>query len=187
MSDFLRLLAVFFAAINPASALLVAAGLRFRDRRERRTAVAIAAVLAGALVAAAAFAADQLLDALEIEPETFRIAAGIVMATTGIYATLRPGPAVPPGEGGRAAGLFPLGIPTLLTPAALAAAISYGADEGPGRTIGAALIVLAVAAGALFVLPTGRWKAPADGLARLTGALLVVLGVALIVDGVQAV
>ncbi len=188
MSDALRVLTAFFAVVNPASVALVAGAIRFPDERTRRAAIAIATVFAGGLAALAAVAADAILDGLEIEPETFRIAAGAVMATAGVYAALRPGALTPAGQGSRADGLFPLGIPTLLSPAMLVAAMSYGADEGVGTAIGAALVVFVLAAATAIALPAGRApKLAADGIARLTGALLVVLSVALIVDGVLAV
>ncbi len=187
MSDFLRVAIAFFAVVNPAGVVLAAATPRFPNDGARRAAVAIGALLAGALLIIAALAADRILDALEIEPESFRIAAGTVMATTGVYVTLRPGTLLPSSPAGRSAAIFPIGIPSFLSPAALVAAISYGTDEGTGTAIIAGLLVLALAAAAAILIPRERGRVATDAIARLTGALLVVLAVALVVDGVLAV
>ena len=87
---------------------------------------------------------------------------------------------------GRWTALFPLALPVLVSPAGLAATISHSADGDTGMAIGAAALALALAAGAVLAR-MGRFRAAADGIARVSGALLVVFAGAMIVDGVRAV
>ena len=93
--------------------------------------------------------------------------------------------AAAPGDGWQA-GVFPLGLPLLAGPAGLAAAISVSTDHGFGLAAGAML--LPVLLGGMAVAVGGaRWPAAADGLARLLGALLIVLAAGLAIDGVRAI
>ena len=186
MSDFGRLLVAFFAVVNPAAVLLAVRAVR-RDRSAATAAtVAAACVIAVACVALAAATSERLLDGLEIAPESFRVAAGIVIATTGVYACWRGRLAHAPGEGSWRDAIFPLALPILFGPAMLVAAISYGADEGTGRTVTAATAWIVVAALLAVVAERVRPAVP-DALARLTGALLIVVAVGLVVDGIRAI
>jgi len=180
MSDYLRMLLTFFAAVNPLAVALAARGIRPLPPH-----AALAGAIAGALLVLAVVLADPLLDALDIAPESFRIAAGIVMAVVGAVAISRGGRKAD-GEDGWLAAISPLAIPLLAGPAAFAASISYSADEGVGVTIAAALPVVAGAA-ALTLWRSPRPVPLLGALARLTGALLVVLAVGFVVDGVRAV
>ena len=184
MSDFWLTLVAFFAATNPAGVLVTMASAPGASR-ERLSAVVIGLVVAGALLLVAALASDSILDFLEVEPETFRISAGVVMVTVGIYALLL-GPFDYPIERGWRGALFPLAFPLLAGPAALAAAISYAEDPGRGETIAAALIVAGASAAAVLA-PAGRYKLLLTALTRLTGALLIAIAAGLIVDGIRAV
>lgn len=187
MTDYLRLLVIFAAAINPAA---VAVGIRplraTWDNETRRKAAVAGAALALLLLAAAATTAQRLLDFLVVAPETFRIAAGIVMAISGAMAILgvrtfddEPAP-------GWRGGLFPLAMPLMAGPAALVAAISYGADEGSSKTLNALLLPLAVAT-ALVALRVERWQTATSAISRVLGALLVVVAAGLVVEGVRAI
>ena len=69
------------------------------------------------LVVLATVFADDLLDALSISPESFRIAAGLVLAVTGIRTLLWPN---------AVAGPF---AAVLVTPELACVALSFGADE----------------------------------------------------------
>ena len=122
---------------------------------------------------------------LDIAPETFRLAAAIVLAAVGMFAVWRGRVAAAPGDGWQA-GIFPAGIPLLAGPAGLAAALSLSADNGAGVSFAAAIAPVLLGGAAIAWLP-GRSGAAADGLARLLGALLVVLAAAMAVDGVRSV
>ncbi|MGE5596241.1 MAG: MarC family protein [Hyphomicrobiales bacterium] len=184
MTEYLRLLVVFFAAVNPAAVVLAASGVREGPARAFVRTAALGLAVAAVLYVVAVLVADSLLDFLDVAPETFRIAAGIVMATAGVFAVWRARVASGPGEGDWRDGVFPLGIPLLAGPSGLIAALSYGADEGAAKAFFAAAPVLVVAA-ALLCTKAGRAHAAADAVARLTGALLVVIAAGLIVEGVR--
>jgi small neutral amino acid transporter SnatA (MarC family) len=179
-----------FAAINPAAAVLAFRGA-INSRwttpefgRQRLAIAVVGAAVAVGLYALLAGAADDLLDALDIAPETFRIAAGIVMAASGVFAILRLGLADEDAAPGLFAGVFPLGIPLLATAAGLSAAVSFAADHGAGRTLAAAAVV-SIATAALAWQYRDAWSPVAGGLARLIGALLVVLAAGLVVEGIR--
>jgi multiple antibiotic resistance protein len=184
VSDFLRMLLVFFAAVNPA-AVFLAVSPKLEGRGDRLTSLAAGAVVAGVVVAAAALGSGQVLDALDIEPETFRTSAGIVMAAVGVFAVWRAHNdyEIEPSWRG---GVFPIGIPLLLGPATLVVALSYADDPGVGQTLVAGLVVVGATAAAVAWLPK-IWGVALGAVARLSGALLVVFAVALIVSGVRDV
>ena len=192
MSEYLRLVVVFLAAINPAAvALAMAMPAKSTksvksDSRGQWQVPAIGAGLAAVLYAAAVLGAEPLLDWLQIEPESFRVAAGVVMATVGVY-TVWSGRLGDYAQGiGTRAGLFPLGLPLLAGPAGLIAALSYSVDKGAGKTAGAICVGVIVAVAVVTLRPAKAGPA-LDGMARVTGALLVAVAAGLIVSGVRAV
>lgn len=160
------LLAGFLATAN-AGRLTLAVGGEPAGRRRRATAVAV--VVAAVLVAVCAALADPLLDALGISPESFRIAAGLVVAALGLRSVVAPSPAGPAAA-------------VLVTPDLAALAVAGAADLGVARTLGAAAIALAAAAVAAVAL-----RGPAGRAAPFLGALGVAVGVALVVSGVRSV
>ena len=174
---------LIFASVNPPAVL--ATWNNSGNGRLQPKAAAIAFLGAAALLLAATFAADAFLDALSLEPETFRIAAGVVMVVTGAAFILF-GPFSFPIEPGWKSALFPLAFPLLASPAAFAAVLTRSADKGEPQAVVAALVVTAaVAAGVLAV--SGR-SSPIPGvLARVIGAVLIFRAVGLIIDGIRAV
>lgn len=182
MSDFARMLLVFFATVNPAYVLLSATG-QLAGRQGRVALAGVAGIVAVALALGAAGGSSRVLDALDVEPETFRTSAGIVMAVVGGLGIWRPCERVPFDRGPGAA-VFPLAIPLLAGPATLVAAISYADDPGRAETAWAATIIIAATAGAVAIAPA-RFQAALAGVARLTSAFLIVLAVGLIVSGVR--
>lgn len=189
MNLYWQLVVFFFAAINPASVALAMAKLSDdRDIRARWRApvIAIAIAIAVTVYTAAAFGAERMLDGLDIEPESFRVAAGIVMAAVGVSAIWRGAPDLVGDEVGVRAAVFPLALPLLVSPAGLVAALSYGADDGGGKALGALVVSLAIA-GILLIVPPARKMAALDAAARITGALLVAVAAGLVVDGVRAI
>lgn len=183
MTDFLRITVTLLVAVSPAAAAVAAAAA------PSRVSLRTAGVAAGAAVAvylAAGLGADWLLDAIDIEPETFRVSAGLVMAVAGLFAIWNGGAGYAGEWEGQWAALFPLALPVLITPAGLAATLSHSADGDTAKALVAALIAVGIAAIAV-AMGLGRYRAAADGLARVSGALLVVFAGAMIVDGVRAV
>jgi len=185
MTDYLRLAVAFFAAINPAAvALAFALRTDAPPREQRAIPVAVGCTVAAGLFAIAVLTADAALDFLKIEPETFRVAAGVVMAAIGVLGLWprRSGPAVLPA--GWRAGVYPLGLPLLAGPAGLMAAVSYGADKGAGLAFVSILPTLVITA-TLAILAAPRLRIPMLVLALWTGALLVAVAAGLIVSGVR--
>lgn len=174
---------LIFAAVNPPAVL--ATVNRAVEERLHWKVAAIAFLAAAALLLAATFAADAFLDALQLEPETFRISAGIVMAVTGV-AFLLFGPlsyAVEPGWKGA---LLPFAFPLLASPAAFAAVLTRSADKGEPQVVLASLIVVGAVAAGVFAL-SGRATPFAGPLARLIGAVLIFRAVGLVIDGIRSV
>lgn len=183
MTDFLQLLVFVFAAVNPAAA---ASAPSPAGQRLRLAVVGLGAAIALGLIGGGAVLADPILDGLGVEPETFRVGAGVVFLIGGALAALHGGT---PHRGewqGLSAAVFPLALPVLATPAALAAAVTFGADRGSAETTLAAAIAVGIAAG-LVAVRAGRFEAAADAVARTTGALLIVVAAGLIVSGVRAI
>lgn len=183
MSDFLRIAATMFVAISPAA---VAVAVEKPGLRVQARTMAIAAVVALAAYGGAGLGADPLLEAIDIEPETFRVSAGLVMAVGGVFAIW----SGTSGYGGeldsRWSALFPLALPILVSPAGLVAVLSHSADGDTGMAMGGAAVAVALAAFSVG-LRLGRFQAAADGIARVSGALLIAFAGAMIVDGVRAV
>ncbi|MEP6871304.1 MAG: MarC family protein [Anaerolineaceae bacterium] len=185
--NYWQLSVVFFAAINPP-AIALAMGRRGEDHdaRFRWLVPAIGVAIAAVLYGLAAVGAERVLHGLDIEPESFRLAAGIVMAAVGIFVIWRGAPDTTGDDVGLQAAVFPLALPLLFSPAGLVAAVTYGADDGGGKAFGALVLALAIAA-VLLVSQPRRGMPALDALARITGALLVVIAAGLVVDGVRAV
>lgn len=185
MSDFLRLLATFLAAVNPPAVALVVANTSFgADPRRRWLVPLLGAALAAAIFLVLALSADSLLDALDIAPESFRVAAGIVMGASGTFVVWSGRAGSEAATEGWQAAIFPLALPLLAGPAGLLAAISYGADDGAGKTAAAAILAVALGA-ALVAWRPAKGGAALDALARVLGALLVAFAAALVVSGVR--
>lgn len=189
MTDFLRLMVVFLAAINPPAVARALAASPDGPRRLARREAVLGGAVAAVVFAGAAAGADSLLSGLDVEPESFRIAAGAVMTASGLRALFlmrspaRPADADPWWQ--RA--VFPVAVPWLAGAAALVVAVDAGADDRGWQAL-AGVAVAGVATCALLArLPRVVRGAGGDGLAGLLGALLVVLGAAYVVEGVQSV
>ena len=181
-SDWLWL-AVLVLALNPARA-----AFGVPRARSPRTAAGIAAaggLLGGLAVCLAAAAGGPLLDALDVSEPSFRVAAGIVAAVTGVADLFRRPPRPDPGLAGRRAALVPVAIPLVARPALLVLALGAGADSGVlvsfvAMVTGTALLT-ALAAGCPTDGPGGRVLRWVSGV---LGAALIACGVILVLDGV---
>jgi small neutral amino acid transporter SnatA (MarC family) len=149
----------------------------------RRAAVALGAAIAVGAGAALAALGGSLLDSLDVSPESFRLAAGIVLAVEGARVLVWPRPAVEPGLPGLAAALVPVAFPLLLQPGVLVLALAAGGDGAGWTGVGALAIALAlvVAVGALRAGPL------VVAGARLLGAVEVLAGAALAVSALTDV
>lgn len=188
MTAYWELAVVLAAAVNPAAIAAAAAGLP-GSMASRGLAVAIAWAIGAGMTAAAAYGAEQLLAGLELNHETFRIAAGAVLAVTGARETWHGSPpltSVPVRAWEQ--GVYPLGLPLLASPAGLMATIALAGDSqvGPAKTLTAALPALAAGAAAALAAREGErglWRSAA----QLIGALAVAVGVAFVVAGIRSV
>ncbi len=173
------LLVAFVAALNPCRARLVLP--------ERRAAVALGALIALGTGAALAAVGGVFLDWLDVSPESFRLAAALVLGLEGARALLVARPAAEPELAGLGAALVPVAFPLLLTPGVVALAIAAGGDGVEAAAIGALaaalLLVLLTAA-----LPRGtRADALLAAGGRLLGATEIAAGIALAVEALRDV
>jgi hypothetical protein len=160
------LVAGFLATTNAGRVALAAQACR-----PRRRGFAAAVLAGGAVVAGAVLVADGLLDRLSISPESFRIAAGLVLAAAGVRTMVWPDAAPGPFAA------------VLVTPELTALAISFGADEPAGKVLAAA---------ALALLPVtlayrARRRDTSALAAQFLAALQLVVAVALGVSGIRDV
>jgi small neutral amino acid transporter SnatA (MarC family) len=142
-------------------------------------------VLLTAVAAAMGVWAESILEWLQVSPESWRIAAGVVVIGAGLWVLAFPQRTVEPELRGMWAGVVPTFFPVLLAPELFVVLASTGADEGVAVTLWA--LVLPVAT--VLALATGE-RTPTTvitGLSRLTAALAVVVGVALIISGIRDV
>ncbi len=174
----------FVAAVNPAR---IRPGLPEDGGRARPLPLALGSAAVLAAAAAGVYLAEPLLDALDVSPETFRLAAGLVMAVAAGWVLWFPHRGPEPAMAGLGAALVPVAFPLLVSPEVFVLAISAGADE-PAPAVLGALAAALVAVNALGAVPR---RGPADtllrGVARLTAALLMVAALALIVSGIRDV
>jgi small neutral amino acid transporter SnatA (MarC family) len=145
-------------------------GLARLEARAAPSSLVVAVAAGFALAAIGALLADELLDALAISPESFRIAAGLVLAVTGVRILVAPAPAGPFAA-------------VLVTPELAAFALSAGADASTSRVLGTAAAALLVAA----AVASAPGRVPLALVARFLAALQLVVAVALVVAGIRDV
>jgi small neutral amino acid transporter SnatA (MarC family) len=173
------LLLAFVAAANPCRASLVLP--------PRPPALAVGALVALGTCAALAASGGVVLDALDVSPESFRLATALVLGLEGVRALLLPRPPREPELPGLGAALVPIAFPLLLQPGVVMLALAAGADDIAGRALGALAVAfgIVVLAGTAQVEERGGALLAAGG--RLIGALELAVGVALAVDAVRDV
>lgn len=172
----------YLAAVNPAR--LRPALPEDDERVAWRAVIAGAAFAMGVGLLLIAVSTD-LLDALDITPETWRIAAGMVAALVGLRVLAFPGRAEEPRLGGLRSAIVPVAFPLLLTPELVALVSIFGATEPATRSVGGLLVALTVgvAAGAVRHRHPTLWLAGA----RLFATVLLLAGLALVVEGIRDV
>ena len=195
MDDFLRALIVLFAIIDPIGNLVVFALLTRQAPRRSATAVALVSTIAAmAIIALFVFGGNEVLSYLDISPESFQIAAGVLLLPPA-YRLVESGEpwSAMPHEVGEASemqlALVPLAIPLLAGPGALATAVTFADDMGRATTLAAAASVLVLTAVMFLVAKeiVRLVREPALRVAaRLIGVLLTAIAVDLVVGGLQA-
>jgi small neutral amino acid transporter SnatA (MarC family) len=155
----------------------------------RSSAVRVKAAREGALLTCAcviglAAASGPLLDAFEVAPETFQIAAAMVIIAAGIVTFALP-PRRSESLASARAAFVPVAYPILLSPAVVLLTISIGSTQGVLFAFGCLVtsLVLVIGAARPQRIGPGMWAAAA----RLTSAASVVLSVALLIDGLRTI
>jgi small neutral amino acid transporter SnatA (MarC family) len=177
--SFWFLLLAFAASLNAC---------RFRLAFPGRPALlALGSLLALGAGTALALSGRALLDALEISPESFRLAAALVLTIEGARALLSGQPTTASALPGLRAALVPVAFPLLLQPGVVVLALAAGGDDVSGLAMGALAVALLLVVGT-GLLPRGpRAEALLAAGGRLLGALEIVVGVALAVDALRDV
>lgn len=175
----------YLTAVNPPRTRL---GLPEEDDGRGRVRVAAAgAAIAWAILAAASWLSGPLLKALEITPETFRIAAGLVAVAAALVALFAPRPAAEPELTGMRAALWPVAFPRLFAPEVAALAVTTGSLDG----VAAGAVASGVALAAVVALAAARRTGPADRTlmwaGRMLAMLLVAVGIYLMIEGIRDV
>jgi small neutral amino acid transporter SnatA (MarC family) len=172
--------------------LVLAAVSAVNPARARSALPRLETVVVGALGAAVTWVvlvpvvvlADVVLDAAQVAASTLRMAGGLVLVMQGGWAVLTGPPRAEPALPGRRAALVPVAFPVLLTPGLGLLAVSGALDRsGPAALVVLAAALATVPAVACVDASAVRLRA-LDGLGRVTAAVLVVSGVALVLDGV---
>jgi small neutral amino acid transporter SnatA (MarC family) len=172
----------WLAVLNPFRTRL---GLPERDGRGRMEIVGPGVILGVGLLVVLAAGAGSLLDTLEISPEMFRIAAGLVLLIAAAWMAFRPVPTEEPLADGMLGALWPVAYPRIVSPEAIVLALTTGASDGvmvgPMMLAGAAVIGL----GAITLDVSGRRVSAAFG--RLLAAVVVLVAVVLAIEGIRQV
>ena len=177
--SFAFLLLALVTSVNPCRLRLVLP--------ERRVAVALGALIALGSGAAVAAVGDALLDALDITPETFRLASAVVLALEGARALVLARPAREPELGGLGAAAVPVAFPLLLTPGVVMLALTAGGDDIVGWAVGALAVAYALVLLSTFTPRSTRADALLAAGGRLLGAAEIAAGIALAVDSLHDV
>lgn len=173
------------AAVGAVNAPRIHAALPEGTPPRRAVVALVGAALAqvGALVLAAL--AGPALETLGVSEPTARIAAGVVVALVGAWTLVTPLPAPEPALPGVAAAVVPVAFPLLFGPALGFLSLTAAADRG---VLFAAVVVAAglatVVPAALIREPRGPGVRVRSGLGRLVSAVLVLSGIALVMDGI---
>lgn len=185
MSDLSRAAVGLFAVLAAPGALALFAAFAPSAPSSRLRLVAAVGSLAFAVLAVAGALGEPVLDWLDVSAENFQLAGGIVMLPLAFRLLWW-------GESGAPTATQPFwrASSLMLGPVPVVLMLSYSARFGFGTALGAAAVAL-LASGLLLM--AGAWVTGRLGqggsalLGRFNGALIVVLAVELMVDGVQSV
>ncbi len=180
----------FFAIIDPLGNILVFH--LFTEHfafRQKLLAAAIAVTASFLMLLAFALAGAKVLDFLTISPESFQVAAGLLLLPPA-YRLVTEGQ--PAREDERDASgpldfaLVPLATPLIAGPGALAATTSFSDQVGRGNTLAAVALVLAITLVA-FVTAEQVFRLLGAAflrlMSRIVGILLFAIAVDFVLDG----
>lgn len=168
------------AVINPARVRLAL------PQRDHVLVGALGAALAWLMLVPTVLAARLLLDQVDIAASTLRMGVGVLLLLQGAAVALAAPPHTEPGLPGRRAALVPVAFPVTLTPGLGGLAVSASVDHPAPVALAVLALALATIPGLALISsqepPVRRRVLTAVG--RATGALLLVSGVALLMNGV---
>lgn len=166
---------------------------------QRRRVQAVRGVALGAVILFVfAFIGDPLLEALSIGLPAFRIAGGALLFLVAVDiifgrpSNVRPDPEDEGPSPQEDIAVFPLAIPLIAGPGALATVLLYTGGGGPAQTaafLGVLTFVLLLTLASLLLAPRIMsifGKSGSDVLSRVLGVLLAALAVQFVLDGVLA-
>ena len=187
MSDVPTLILFAVIVVDPFVALVATSTLAADQTRPERRVMIVAALATSALTFGVAIVVgDPFLDWLDISAPSASLAAGMVVAVAALFllvfgaaGNVRPDDDASPAR----VGIFPLGIPVVVSPAAAAAVIAWSAVEGAAETAVAAAIALVVVAVCL-VRPVRISRAAARVGGAFMGVALAFVAWDLIHEGV---
>ncbi len=148
--------------------------------------VAAGSAIAFGVMVGIAFMATSLLGWLDITEEMWRIATGLVVIAAGLRYVAFPMPGDEPELGGLRAAIVPVAFPLLVTPELFVLVVALSVGASVGTALGAVAVALATANVALMA-PRGPKSGPWTAGARFHAAVLVVVGVAIVVDAIRDV
>ena len=191
--DLARAFVSFFVIIDPVGNLVVFHLMTARmASRQQLEVAAIAVLAAGLLLVVFALAGEEVLDFLNISPEAFRVAAGLLLLIPA-YRMVSQGyffePAAEASPAPIDIALVPFATPLMAGPGSLAAATSFADELGTVETIAGIWLVLAIS---FVTYVTSHRIFDLLGattfrlLTRLVGILLVAISVDFIITGLQA-
>jgi multiple antibiotic resistance protein len=198
---FSTVLMAFFAIMNPIANAPLFVGLTSElDTATRRSVAVRAVLLAFLIVAVFAIAGQSIFHLFGITLPAFRIAGGALIGLVGYHMLQGEGSSVHhPSAGDRAAvegsaigiAVSPLALPVLAGPGTIATAMSFAA-EGTApeliRVLGALAVICAVTLVAFFAgepLLRTLGQNAIKVVTRLMGLILAVIGVQMLISGIE--
>ena len=172
----------YLAAVNPPRLRI---GLPEADGRARFGPLLAGSVLVFVITAALALTAESVLEWFQITPESWRMASGIIVGLVGARVLVAPQRAEEPVLDGWGAALVPVAFPLLFTPQLATLAVLFGGTESSSVAVGMLALAMVVAVG------VGMMRRTRDALwlasARFFGALLIIVAVLEVVEGIRDV
>jgi len=172
----------YVAAVNPSRLRI---GLPESHGRARFGPLLAGSALVFVITAGLALSAEAVLDWFQITPESWRMASGIIVGLVGARVLVAPQRADEPVLDGWGAALVPVAFPLLFTPQLAVLAVLFGGTESSRIALGmlALALVVAVAVGMMRRTREALWLASA----RFFGALLIIVAVLEVVEGIRDV
>ena len=202
MDAFWLALASLIVVIGPWKAAIVFAERTTALPLSERRLVAVATVIIGLTISVVfVIAGDALVEFFHIEPAAFLVAAGLLLLVFAIRMVIEEErdhspPESDEGEPGTRAwrlAAYPLAVPLLITPPAIATliALSVQADVSDSSVVGLVAAILVVMAFNLVVfLVEAQWEQAIPMqvwsiAGRVLGVLLAAFGVSIIIEGIK--